>query len=156
MSIMGDATRFRMATAADLNEIHRLLLAQFHEHEIELPVEQLHRAIAAMFESDGLGFFVVARRREEVVGLAAVSFAWTLEHGGKSAWLDELYVDPAHRERGIGTSLLREAIRQAEARGCAAIDLEVDHDHGRAEALYAQEGFSPLPRSRWMRLLRER
>ena len=153
---MSDAIRFQLATAADLTEIHGLLFAQFHEHEIELPVEQVRQAIAAMFESDDLGFFVVARKGHGVVGLAAVSFAWTLEHGGKSAWLDELYVDPAHREQGIGTNLLREAIREAEARGCAAIDLEVDHDHRRAEALYAREGFSPLPRSRWMRLARER
>jgi GNAT superfamily N-acetyltransferase len=155
MPIMNDAITVRLATAADLKEIHGLLLAQFQEHEIEPPVEQLRQAIAAMFESDDLGFFVLAHARDEMAGLAAVSFAWTLEYGGKSAWLDELYVVPGRRERGIGTSLLREAMRQAEARGCTAIDLEVDHDHCRAEALYAREGFSPLPRSRWMRLLRE-
>lgn len=152
---MDDTTTLHLGAAADQKEIHGLLLAQFREHEIALPAERLRQAIAAMFESDDLGFFIVAREHDEMVGLAAVSFAWTLEYGGKSAWLDELYVVPARREHGIGTGLLREAMRQAETRGCSAIDLEVDHDHRRAETLYGREGFSPLPRSRWMHLLRE-
>ena len=154
---MSEAITFHLATASDLGPIHGLLLAQFREHEIELPGGQLRQAIAAMFDDDGLGFFLVARDGgrdgDEAVGLAAVSFAWTLEHAGRSAWLDELYVLPARRGQGIGTGLLREAVRQARASGCAAIDLEVDRDHRRAEALYRREGFFPLPRSRWVRPL---
>jgi GNAT superfamily N-acetyltransferase len=150
---VNEAITLHLATAADLDPIHDLLLAQFREHEIELAGGPLRQAIAAMFDDDGLGFFIVALAGDEAVGLAAVSFAWTLEHSGRSAWLDELYVVPARRGRGIGTSLLREAVHQAQARGCAAVDLEVDRDHRRAEALYQREGFFPLPRSRWVRPL---
>ncbi|MBN1656942.1 MAG: GNAT family N-acetyltransferase [Anaerolineae bacterium] len=152
---MNEQLGLQVATASDLEEILGLLAAQFGEHEIELPASVLREAVAAMFERDELGFFVVAREGGKAVGLAAVSLAWTLEHGGKSAWLDELYVLPERRGRGIGTALLHEAVRHAAASGCAAVDLEVDRGHTRAEALYARAGFHPLPRSRWVRHLDE-
>ncbi|HSJ58459.1 MAG TPA: GNAT family N-acetyltransferase [Anaerolineae bacterium] len=150
---MHEQLELRVATASDLETVLDLLAAQFSEHDIELPGQALRLAVAALFDRDDLGFFVVACDGAQTVGLAAVSFAWTLEHGGRSAWLDELYVLPERRAAGIGTALLREAVRHAAATGCAAVDLEVDRDHRRAEALYAREGFSPLPRSRWVRPL---
>src|SRR5579872_5729184 len=47
------------------------------------------------------------------VGLAYLAYTWTLEHGGQSAWLDELYVVPGERSRGVGTALLRAALDHA-------------------------------------------
>ena len=153
---MSESIKLHTATTSDLEDILQLLTAQFHEHGIDLPATLLRDAVAAMFEKDDLGFFVVARAGGQAVGLAAVSFAWTLEHGGKSAWLDELYVLPEQRGRGTGTALVHETVRVAAEAGCAAVDLEVDRDHRRAEALYAREGFQPLPRSRWVHPLGEK
>jgi len=82
---------------------------------------------------------------------ADVAFTWTLEHGGKSAWLDELYVVPEYRGKGIGAALLRAALEAAQRSGCAAVDLEVDEARARAENLYVQAGFRPLGRSRWVK-----
>jgi GNAT superfamily N-acetyltransferase len=95
------------------------------------------------------------RESGQIVGLAAISLAWTLEHGGKSAWLDELYVLPECRGRGVGRALLGQAVAAARELGCAAMDLEVDRDHSRAERLYRRAGFQPLPRSRWVKSLKE-
>jgi ribosomal protein S18 acetylase RimI-like enzyme len=78
---------------------------------------------------------------------------WTLERGGRTAWLDELYVIPERRGRGIGTALLRAAIDSAQAAGALAVDLEIDADHQRAAALYRRAGFTPLPRTRWARAI---
>ncbi len=77
-------------------------------------------------------------------------FTWTLEHGGRSAWLEELYVQPEYRGRGIGQKLLAAAINRAREEGCRAIDLEVDRGHPRASHLYDREGFVRLARTRWV------
>jgi GNAT superfamily N-acetyltransferase len=76
-----------------------------------------------------------------------------LEHGGLVAWLDELFVLPEHRGRGIGRALLRRALEVANEKGCRALDLEVDFEHAQAERLYRREGFVSLPRGRWARRL---
>ena len=141
------------ATLPDLDSIHSLLLKQFDEHAIKVPPDLLKQAVLAMLENKGRGILLVARKESKIVGIAAVSFVWTLEHGGQSAWLDELYILPEYRGQGIGRSLMRQVIGQAQEMGCLAIDLEVDADHRSAERLYEQERFRRLPRSRWVRYL---
>jgi GNAT superfamily N-acetyltransferase len=70
------------------------------------------------------------------------------------AWLDELFVVPEMRAQGIGTRLLAAAMEAAREDGCLAMDLEVDIEHQRVEALYLRHGFRALPRQRFSRLLR--
>jgi ribosomal protein S18 acetylase RimI-like enzyme len=88
-----------------------------------------------------------------VVGVAYLSFVWALEHGGRAAWLEELYVVPWLRDQGIGTQLLHAVLEHAALQGCVAVDLEVDAGHTRAARLYAREGFLPLGRARWVKKL---
>jgi ribosomal protein S18 acetylase RimI-like enzyme len=146
-------TEIENAQPVDLEPVLGLMQRQFQEHAIRVPEERLRIAVAAMLENPELGFFLVARQQSDVIGMACVSFCWTLEHGGKSAWLDELYVLPAYRGFGLGSAMLREALSTAQASGCAAVDLEVDIEHHQAENLVRRAGFEPLPRSRWVKLL---
>jgi len=143
----------RPARRADAERLVGLLLAQFREHRITTPARRIARAVDGVLRDPGRGRFLVATLVGRPIGLAALSFVWSLEHGGRSAWLEELYVEPPHRGRGIGRRLLRAARRLAARSGAAAVDLEVDAEHTRAARLYAREGFRPLPRARWVRRL---
>ena len=139
--------------AATLPEAVELLAAQFAEHRIALAVERLESALAGLIGAAGYGAVLLAREGGRGVGLAAVSYLWTLEHGGLAAWLDELYVVPERRGAGVGSALLERAAAVALEAGCSTIDLEVDREHQRAERLYERTGFVRLPRSRWVRRL---
>ncbi|MFM7718616.1 MAG: N-acetyltransferase family protein [Actinomycetota bacterium] len=52
-----------------------------------------------------------------------------------------MHVARAHRGRGVGTALLREALRWAEAVGVRKVELSVYPDNAAALALYASFGF---------------
>ena len=143
----------RRAISADMDTLFLLMERQFAEHQIEFEPAELRQAMHEMFVREGLGFFMIAHIREEVVGIAAISFAWTLEHCGQAAWLDELYVLPEYRSRGIGGILLDSVIAEVRRAGCRAIDLEVEADHSRAEKLYLRKGFTPHQRNRWVKTL---
>lgn len=131
----------------------RLLQAQFEEHAIALSSDQLQSAVASLIEMPERGALLLARDGEDWVGLAALAYTWTLEHGGLVAWLDELYVVPARRGEGLGAALLARAVELCIGAGCRAIELEVDSGHRRAENFYRRAGFEPLARSRWSRSL---
>lgn len=149
-----DDITISLATADDGPDLVALLGAQLAEHGIDLAQDRLTRAIAGALESPMTrGAFLVARLNGRPVAVAYLSFVWSVEHGGRSAWLDELYVTPAHRDRGIGRRLLHAAVDLAREQGCAAIDLEVETDHTRAARLYAREGFRAHTRARWVRKL---
>jgi GNAT superfamily N-acetyltransferase len=96
------------------------------------------------------GFFQVARVSSEVVGLACVHYNWTLEHYGRAAWLEDLYVRPDYRRRGVGRELLLAAIERARRAGCHAIDFEVDDLHAWAGEIALKQGFSRVDRRHWV------
>jgi ribosomal protein S18 acetylase RimI-like enzyme len=141
----------RPADAADLDLLARLLITQLREHAIELPESELRAAAEGLFRRPQAGRFLVAVEGEKTIGFAALSFLWTLERGGRAAWLDELYVVPERRGAGIGRKLLHAAMEVAAAAGCRAVDLEIDGEHQRAASLYRREGFRELGRTRWAR-----
>ncbi len=134
-------------------EVVRLLGRQFAELEIPAPIDRLARAADGVFADPARGAFLLALLDGRVVGLAYLSYQWTLEHGGKIAWLEELFIEPDVRSRGYGEQLLEAALEHAKAAGCCAVDLEVEDAHPRAARLYERAGFIGLDRSRFYRLL---
>ena len=134
---------------AELAALAELLVTQLREHHNQLPVDILASAASGLQRRPQRGQFLIALEGGALIGFAALSFLWTLERGGRAAWLDELYVLPEGRGRGIGTALLTAAMDAARACGALAIELEVDADHARAASLYRRAGFETLPRTRW-------
>ncbi len=151
------------ADASSVGGAVPLLLDQMRDHRISVDSEELTRAVRALVEIPVRGAVLLAKEREVarfvipeggVVGVAVLAYTWTIEHGGPCAWLDELYVLPSLRDRGIGRALLLRALETARGDGARAVDLEVDVEHERAERLYEREGFESLPRRRWAKKLR--
>jgi len=141
----------RPARPADRDTALALLVAQLREHEIATPPAAVAAALDGLMSHPERGAVLVATLDGRVVGIAALSATWTIEHGGPAMWLEELYVEPSYRSRGVGRALLSAAAAAARARGARTLDLEVEASHTRAANLYAREGFRRLERTRWVR-----
>jgi GNAT superfamily N-acetyltransferase len=144
--------KIETATVRALDDAVRLLGLQFDEHGIELIDDELPEAVRALLVDPSRGAVLLAYDPQPV-GIAVLAYTWTLERGGRAAWLDELFVVPERRDRGTGLAMLRRALAVARDAGCRAVDLEVDARHARAERLYEREGFRRLSRNRWARKL---
>ena len=143
----------RPATPADLDDVVDLLAAQLAEHHIPIARADLAFAAEGILHVPERGLILLAVDATRAVGVACVSFSWTVERGGMVAWLDELYVVPDRREHGIGNELLGRVIAAAGEAECRTVELEVETSHARAEHLYRRHGFADLPRRRWTRTL---
>jgi GNAT superfamily N-acetyltransferase len=148
-----ESLEIRLAGQGDRDAVLALLVAQLREHDIDTPEPEVAYAVDGMLRHPGRGRILVATVGGPPIGVAWLSSTWTLEHGGRSMWLEELYVEPARRGQGIGRQLLREALRVATGIGATAVDLEVETSHERAARLYAREGFRRHDRTRWVRAL---
>lgn len=149
------ASRARVVVAGPEHaaDVLRLLAIQLREHRIELEPARLEATFQGVLADPSRGLFLVLELDGRRIGAAYVSFIWALEHGGQSAWLEELYVEPACRGTGLGTAFLQEVLDECAARGCAALDLEIDVEHERVRSLYLRNGFDELPRGRMVRRL---
>jgi GNAT superfamily N-acetyltransferase len=140
--------RLRKLSAANFALAVPLLEAQYREHDIDMGGARLKRAARTLLQGNGVLLLAGA------VGMAALSWQFSLERAGKIAWLEELYVVPSFRGRGLGARLLERAAREARRAGCVSLELEVVRGHERATRLYLREGFTQLPRLRYSRRLR--
>lgn len=116
----------RRALPGDVPEILRMIraLAEYERmpHAVEA-TEQSLRAI--LFSADPKVFAHIAEIAGRPVGLALwfLNFStWTGRHG---IYLEDLFVDPAARRRGVAKALFVALAREAKVRGCARIDWAV-------------------------------
>src|SRR5262245_17021296 len=100
------ATAIEPARPGDSPAVVELLLAQLAEHHIDTPRAGVEAAVAGVHAGPSRGRLLVIRDGARLVGVAYISFIWALEHGGLSAWLEELYVVPECRGAGLGGALL--------------------------------------------------
>jgi GNAT superfamily N-acetyltransferase len=59
-----------------------------------------------------------------------------------TATVGAMWVDPAHRRRGLGTQLLDAVLDWAVSRSAVMIELSVTDENAAAERLYARAGFT--------------
>jgi ribosomal protein S18 acetylase RimI-like enzyme len=75
-----------------------------------------------------------------VIGYVVLTWSFSLESGGLDGYIDELFLEPEVRGRGIGTRVLAQAVLEARRRGCLRLCLEVEHGNP-AINLYRRAGF---------------
>ena len=85
--------------------------------------------------------------RGEPAGYAVLTLGWSIEYGGLVAMVDELFVEEAHRGRGLGAWALRRLDAEARRLGVVRLFLEVESYNRRAKALYARIGYDDRKRS---------
>ncbi len=139
----------RPMSPEDIESVVELEAAQLDEHGIPYVLANLREVLRELANSSDAGFLLVAEAEAAVVGIAYAACLLSLEHGARSGILEELYVRPAWRNRGIGGQLLAAAIERARALDWPALELEVVAGHERAAALYLRAGFTRLDRTRY-------
>ncbi|MDQ3198104.1 MAG: GNAT family N-acetyltransferase [Verrucomicrobiota bacterium] len=144
----------RPLEAGQLPSVAALFELQLAEHNVERSSAELIAGLEILLAKPTQGFVLVAMAHDKPIGVAYGSCILSLEHGGWSGWLDELYVLPKWRGRGVGSVLLSAVITEAKARGWAALDLEVEVDHARVIPLYERHRFELVRRTRYVRRLR--
>lgn len=78
---------------------------------------------------------------DPAVGLAVVRFRTATWADLVEAYLAELYVAPAHRNRGLGRAFLTDVLDHCRARGAGYVDLNTSEDDEAARHLYEDLGF---------------
>jgi GNAT superfamily N-acetyltransferase len=140
MSGAADAPVLAPLRAADLPLLERLVRAYYVEDGHRFDATQQPAALAALAEGEPLGRGWLVMLAGRPVGYAVLTLGFSVEAGGCEGCVDELFVVPAVRGRGVGRRAL--ALLEDEARrlGVRRLFLEVEHGN-RASGLYRRAGF---------------
>jgi GNAT superfamily N-acetyltransferase len=143
----------RPLEAGEIPAVAALFEMQLAEHDIRRSHAEIVLGLETLLAEPQQGFVLTAASDGKPIGVAYAARILSLEHGGWSGWLDELYVLPPWRGQGVGSALLAAVVAGATERGWAALDLEVDSSHRRVIPLYSRNRFEPIHRTRFIRHL---
>lgn len=84
---------------------------------------------------------LVAEADGALIGYAALCSLIRLQFGQRGMDLHHLFVDPAHRSRGIGRSLVAASIARARALTCSYLSVGTHPENHAAQSFYVEQGF---------------
>ena len=109
-----------------------------------VPREHFEQGFDEMMRSDVYvqGYMLVCDGNN--VGYCVTMKTYSVEAGGITIWIDELFVLEEYRSKGLGRELFKYIEKNGDKK-LRRIRLEVELENGRAISLYKKIGFEPAP-----------
>ena len=79
--------------------------------------------------------FFVAEEKNQIIGTIIAGF------DGHRGWIYSLALHPQHRRKGVGTQLVKKAIRELKKLGCLKVNLQINSDNYEVAEFYKKNGF---------------
>lgn len=143
----------RAAVPDELPVLLAMLRDFYVEDRIPLDEPRVRRGLEQLMADASLGAILVAESEGVRVGYLVLGWCFSIEQGGRHVLIDEIYLAPAARGRGLGSTLLSAACDWARERGAEVVRLEVNRHNPRARALYERHGFLDDARDLLTRIL---
>jgi GNAT superfamily N-acetyltransferase len=117
--------------------IRELAVYEKIPHEVSATPEDIHNLL---FFEHPYAEAMIARYAGQPAGFAFYFFHVSTFAGKPVMYLEDLYVRPEHRKRGIGMALLRAVARVAQERGCPRMEWTVLNWNTPALEFYSRVG----------------
>ena len=134
----------------DAAEVARLWMQSAKEHTFHDPIyatipdaERIMRRFLADVASSGHSFLFVAEHDGRTVGFVSGELRASSPTFRPKTWaaVDDVFVEPDHRNLGVGRALLESVRRWAKERGVDGISLQVAAANERGRKFYKDLGF---------------
>ena len=121
----------------DLDDVFRLL-NELYKNKIQY---DKFKEIYYQKLNDANSYYIVAVVNQKVVGVLIGELQVQLHRAKKRGYIEDLIVDENYRNKGIGKSLLENAVSYARDNDCEVVDLTSYITNDNAHRFYEKNGF---------------
>lgn len=132
---------FRAASISDEDTYLPMMEALWAHEGIAFDAASIREALGVLFSDPGLGRVWLTLVEDAVAGYAMGTWGFSTEQGGRFLLLDELFVLPEFRGRGVGAATLALIEQEAKRAGAGAVRIEVSVENAPARELYRAAGY---------------
>lgn len=146
MTDPGSTATLRVLAPGDHDRLLAMAIA-FHDEDQHPLSPGGRRALAELTAGTRFATGWMIEAGDGPIGYLVITWSWSIEFGGRDAFIDDFYIEPAHRGRGHGSAVLEALVRLLEAEGVHAVHLEVEAGNPDAARLYRRHGFAGTDRA---------
>lgn len=132
----------RPAAIDDMALLVELMTEFYAESDLALPSGPAAAAFEHLLRDDRLGRAWLIEAEGRVAGYVVLTLGYGMEYGGPRGFVDDFYVRPQFRGRGVGTAALAEVRRACLDLGVRVLVAEVGGADGAAQAAYRKSGLT--------------
>lgn len=108
----------------------------------EIPEEHFEATLQECLRSQEYARTLILEDESGIAGYLTIAITWSNEAGGKTIWLDELFLKKSSRGKGYGTQVF--AWVEKEYPDAKRFRLEATYSNQKAIALYQRLGYEEL------------
>jgi GNAT superfamily N-acetyltransferase len=133
----------RPAASADIPQLLTLIQRYWDFEEIAgFDAQRIEALLRRLLDTPALGAAWVAEAQAQLVGYVLVVQVLSIEHQGLMGEIDEFFVVPEARARGVGTALLAAVETALAGGGCVRLQLQLGVANRKARAFYQRHGYA--------------
>jgi GNAT superfamily N-acetyltransferase len=138
------------ANPTDRADVERLIAAYHTSEGVKPRPERISWAVEQQMKNRFPGVLLVAREKTKIVGVALAVYAPSAELG-RVLVIQDFFVDPSTRLKGVGRALAARLLDEAKAMRIDRVDLEVFPKNEGAAAFWKKIGFRMSGRTMFSR-----
>jgi GNAT superfamily N-acetyltransferase len=133
----------RPAREEEIDELLPLMRGYCDFYEASPPDQGLREMARTLIGDPEQGAFFIARDGGIAVGFATLCWKWSTLRGARIGVMEDLFVAPPARGRGIADALIEACAERCRERDAPAMEWLTAPDNHRAQAVYKRAGASP-------------
>jgi GNAT superfamily N-acetyltransferase len=137
---LAEGVEIRPAREDEVEEMLPLIRAYCEFYETEANDEGLRGMFRTLIADPIEGAAFIAREGGRAVGFATLGWKWSSLKGARIGYLEDLFVDPEARGRGIADGLIEICAERCRELGMPAMCWQTAPDNHRAQQVYNRTG----------------
>lgn len=133
----------RPATVSDLEKLVHFTIAEAVDAEGSDIGANVREGVLTALEDNNYATYWVLENGGVVVGNVSVVKEWSDWNAGYYWWIQSMFIEPAHRGKGLIRLLLETVQREAANANALELRLYVHKDNSAAISAYLKNGFGP-------------
>jgi GNAT superfamily N-acetyltransferase len=137
---LAEGVEVRPARTDEIEEMLPLIRAYCEFYETEPNDDGLRNMFETLISEPSQGAVFIARADGKAVGFATLDWKWSSLKGARLGYLEDLFVDPEARGRGIADALIEVCAERCRELGMPALEWLTAPDNHRAQKVYDRTG----------------
>jgi GNAT superfamily N-acetyltransferase len=137
---LAEGVEIRPARTDEIEELLPLIRAYCEFYETEPNDEGLRKMFETLISDPSQGAVFIARAGDTAVGFATLDWKWSSLKAARIGYLEDLFVDPETRGRGIADALIEVCADRCRELGMPAMEWLTAPDNHRAQKVYDRTG----------------